>query len=167
MKKVLLGLAIGLSIAGAVAALAAPTSLPYPSINGPSIGDPLSNLYTMVDAYGHGTGLFSKNGISVSQSSGQSNCTQLGSDELQQLATSASTGYVCLPTAAAGKLVMISNATGQSIDIYSSATSAVAGTADKINGTAGTSAYTGLTSSEAMTVCQAPKAGLWYCMSGT
>lgn len=140
-----------------------------PSVTGgPWLGDTIFNigsLFTTGIQQDAGRGF--KPGISVSQSSGQANCTQLNSDAFQQLSTSASTGYVCLPTAVAGKRITIANATGQSIDIYSSATSFVAGTADDINGSAGTSAYTGLSSSNAIALCVAANNGFWYCMSGT
>ena len=103
---------------------------------------------------------------SISQTSGQSNCTVIGpvnASMLHKATTSASTGYICLPTAYAGKIVYIANATGHNLDLYSNATSYTPGTADTINGTAGTTAFTGLTSSNAYATCISPVNGAWYC----
>lgn len=158
--------AFALAFAG-VSALATPTSLPLPSINGPSIGDPLSNLYVFTSAYLAGNGYGASDLGSVSQTSGQSNCTSIASQNasmLHQVTTSAATGYVCLPTAYPGKVVTIYNATGQTIDIYSNAVSFVSGTTDKINETAGSTAYTGLTTHKTL-VCTAAVGGHWGCGS--
>jgi hypothetical protein len=59
---------------------------------------------------------------------------------------------------------MIGNGAGLTIDLYSSATSYVSGTADTINGTAGTTAYTGLTTGK-NALCFAANNGAWYCGS--
>ena len=77
---------------------------------------------------------------------------------------SSGTGYICLPTAYSGHWQIIANATGQTIDIYSSAASYVAGTADTINTSAGTSAYTGLTTHKTA-ICFAYANGAWACGS--
>lgn len=161
MKKVLSTLAA--IVASAIIAGAA--QLPLPASNGPSLGDQNSNLYTMIQAYVTGSGFGSHTKISVSQTSGQANCTQFDANAQQEVTTSASTGYACLPTAIAGKEINIGNATNQTIDLYTSAASAVSGTADTINGTAGTTPYTGLTGNK-NTTCFAPSNGAWYCSSG-
>ena len=139
-------------------------SLPLPAVNGPYLGDALINLYTIAKAHLSGSGYGSGASVTViSQTSGQSNCTQTGlTNMMHNLGTSASTGYICLPTAQSGRLVMYLNATGQTIDIYSSATSYVSGTADTINGTAGTTAYTGLTTGKNL-ICFSPLNGAWAC----
>ena len=166
MRKILSAVAsLGVLLASLAVATAA--SLSLPAVNGPYLGDQIDNLYGIYQAFIQTAGHGATSVTTISQTSTQANCTQLGSNSLQQLKTSASTGYVCLPTALQGKVVMISNATGQSIDIYGSATEAVSGTEDYINGTIGTTAYTGLTSSEALTICMSPVNGFWYCISGT
>ena len=151
------GASFGLVLLGALFALAAQTSLPYPTVNGPFLGDSNNNLWTITDNYGRGTGYFAASGLSVSQTSGQSNCTQLGTDAFQQIGTSAATGYVCLPTAIAGKLVLVQNGTGQTIDVYGKGS-------DTINGTAGSTAYTGLTTQKLL-ICSAGVAAKWQCGS--
>lgn len=139
-------------------------TIPLPAVNGPYLGDNANNLYVITQSHIQGAGYGSGNAITtISQTSGQANCTQTGlSNMMHYLETSASTGYICLPTANSGRIVMYLNATGQTIDVYSSAASYTAGTADKINGTAGTTAYSGLTSGKNL-ICFAPFNGLWAC----
>ena len=149
-----------LALLGAATAL----QLPLPAVNGPYLGDSLNNLYQLTLAYERAEGLQNSPGLSVSQTSGQANCTQLNLAALQEVKTSAGTGYVCLPTALSGKVVMIGNASTQTIDLYGSATTAVSGTQDTINGTTGTTAYTGLTSGKSA-LCFAASTGAWYCGS--
>jgi hypothetical protein len=147
--------------------LAAPTTLPLPGIPGPTLGDPISNLYSLAAAYQALNGLGAGDVTTISQTSGQANCTNIGPNSisgLHRLKTSAGTGYICLPTATAGQLKLFGNATGQTIDIYSSATSYTSGTADTINGTAGSTAYTGLISGKSA-FCFAPVNGVWFCGS--
>lgn len=140
-------------------------TIPLPGTNGPSLGDATANIYSLVNAVTLNNQMGFSPGLSVSQTSGQANCTQLSGNPLQEVKTSAATGYICLPTAVAGREMMIANPTNQTIDIYSSATSFTAGTADTINGSAGTSAYTGLTTG-LNAYCFVPANGAWYCASG-
>ena len=169
MRKSFIGSALGTLFGGLLllAGLALAGPLPQPSINGPSLGDPVSNLYSVITSYTMGRGLQVSPALSVDQSSGQSNCTQLSQTAAYAVAnigTSSGTGYVCLPTAYSGHWQIIANATGQTIDIYSSAASYVAGTADTINTSAGTSAYTGLTTHKTA-ICFAYANGAWACGS--
>ena len=159
-----LGPVLAILALGASYALAA--QLPLPAVNGPYLGDEQNNLWQLTTAYETSSGLQSTSGLSVSQTSAQANCTQLGSAALQEIKTSASTGYVCLPTAFSGRVIRIGNATGSTIDIYSSATSFTSGTTDTINTVAGTTAYTGLTT-HISTTCFAPTNGAWYCASSS
>lgn len=160
MRKILMTtVAILASVAIAWAA-----QLPLPAVNGPYLGDQLNNLYAITQAYITGSGYGSHGGLSVSQTSGQANCTQLDSNALQEVKTSASTGYVCLPAAISGKEILIGNAAGQTIDLYGAPTtaSAVLGTQDTINGTTGSTPYTGMTTGKNV-LCFAPANGTWYC----
>ena len=131
---------------------------------GPWLGDNYYNIYTIFVAHTRLAGVGFLSLTTISQTSAQANCTQLGNDGLIEAKTSASTGYLCLPAAIAGKMVFIGNATGQTIDLYSSATSYLAAGADTINGTIGTTAYTGLTNGK-NAVCFAANNGAWYCGS--
>jgi hypothetical protein len=160
------GASFALVLLGALS-YAAVTSLPLPAVNGPYLGDFGNNLYAITSNYLAGSGIGSVDLGSVSQTSAQANCTTIASvnsSELHQVTTSAGTGYVCLPTANPGKVVAVYNATGQTIDIYSNATSFTNGTTDKINETAGTTPYTGLTTHKTL-ICVAAVGGHWGCGS--
>jgi hypothetical protein len=135
---------------------------------GPYLGDANVNLYTLLQAITQDNQDGFTPTYSVSQTSGQANCTNLVSTTpMHNITTSAGTGYICLPTAFAGRQVFIGNSvSGQTIDIYSNATSYTSGTADTINGTAGTTAYTGLTTGK-NAQCFAPANGAWFCSSGS
>src|ERR1700722_3586443 len=122
------GVAFAIALVGAAAGFAA--NSPYwqnntPGTTGPWLGDSYFNISTLYQAHARNAGMGYTSGISASQTSGQANCTQINADALFQVKTSASTGYICLQTAVAGKVTMISNPSGQTIDIYSSATSYV------------------------------------------
>ena len=163
------GAAFGLVLLGAASmALVSPFwNGSTPTSLGPWLGDNNISLGTLWTAYTTSAGYNATGALSVSQTTTQAGCTQLNSDAMQQVKTSASTGSVCLPPAISGKQIYIGNATTQTIDIFSSATPGVQGGAtDTINGTAGTSAYTGLTSGK-NTDCFAPAAGFWNCTSGS
>jgi len=136
-----------------------------PSTSGPWLGDTTFNIRSLWDAYTTSRGMGYSAGLSVSQTTGQANCTQLNNDAMQEIKTSAAAGFVCLPTAQPGKDIYIANATGQTINVYSNPTSFVAGTPDTINGTAGTTAYAGLTTGKNAD-CFVPAGGAWYCSSG-
>ena len=148
--------------------LALSASLLPPAVNGPWLGDQNSNLYSIITAHIQGSGYGAGTAITtIDQTVGQANCTQTGlANMMHYLKTSAATGYICLPPALQGRLVMYQNATGQTIDIYGSNTFAVSGTQDKINGTAGSTAYTSLTNG-LNTICFAPFNGLWSCITGS
>ena len=171
MRKYLAGLLIGLVVAwglyGAVeyakANFAAVWQNTTPSVNGPWLGDTIININSIWQAITTSSGTNYWPGNSVSQTSGQANCTQLNTG-ISEVKTSAATGYVCLPTAVGGRQVYIANATTQTIDIYGSAATFLSGTQDTINGTAGTTPYTNLTSGKTAD-CVAANNGAWYCAS--
>jgi hypothetical protein len=153
--------------AGAFAAVSPFWNNSTPGVQGPWLGDGNFNIFTLFQSHVQISGVGFNPGISASQTATQAACTVLSNDGLQEVKTSAATGAVCLPRAVAGKVVIIGNATGETIDIFSSATPFVAGTPDTINGNAGTSAYAGLTGSNHVAICSAANNGAWYCMSGT
>lgn len=159
------GAAFALVILGAVAQHVLAV-LPTPQVQGPFLGDQFTNIYSLQQAINFNNQQAFTATLSVSQTSGQANCTQLSNNPVVNVSTSASTGYICLPFASGGRVVYIGNAAGQTINIYSSATSFVSGTADTINGTAGTTAYAGLTSGK-NAICFTPANGTWNCLSGS
>lgn len=134
-----------------------------PGTTGPWLGDGTFNISSLYVAHARQAGIGFFSYTTISQTSAQANCTQLANDGLIEAKTSASTGYFCLPSAIAGKTVHIGNATGQTIDLYSSVTPGVPGGAtDTINGTAGTTPYTGMTTGKNV-ICFAANNGAWYC----
>lgn len=164
------GAAFALVLIGAIAGFAANSAYwqnQTPGTTGPWLGDSTFNISSLYTAHARLAGIGYTSGISASQTSGQANCTQLNNDGMQQVGTSASTGYVCLPTAVSGKIVMIAMVPAHTLDIYSSATSYVSGTADTINGTAGTTAYTTNSGTNEQTICFAPNNGAWSCITGS
>lgn len=167
MKSLLKSLVQGVAGVLVGAFIVAAAQLPFPAVNGPYLGDGNNNLYQITQAYvsgsGHGTGT----GISASQTSGQTNCTATGLvNMIHSITTSASTGYICLPTAYSGRQVVYYNSTTQTIDVYGSNTpfAGAGGTNDTINGTTGSTAYTGLTTLKTM-ICHAYANGAWSCGS--
>jgi cellobiose-specific phosphotransferase system component IIC len=143
-----------------IAAVAA--ELPLPAVNGPYLGDMANNLYQITNAYHRLSGISTSAGLSVSQTVGQANCTQLGLNGMQEITTSAAAGYVCLPTAYSGKMIVIANATGQTINIYGSNTFFTPGTQDNINTVVGSTAYANLTTHKTA-ICSSASNGNWYC----
>lgn len=167
MKKILafgraFGASFGLVLLGFIVANA--SALVPAAVNGPWLGDNLSNIWSLTNAHILGSGYGVGNAITtIDQSSGQSNCTATGNaNMLHYLKTSASTGYICLPTANSGRFILYLNATGQTIDVYGSNTSFVPGTQDTINGTTGSTAYTAMVSGKNL-LCFSPANGLWAC----
>lgn len=158
--------AFGAGFALVMLGFVAHATIPLPSVNGPFLGDPNANIYSLTNAVTLNNQMGFHPTLSVSQTATQAGCTQLDNNPLQEVKTSASTGSVCLPTAIAGRQMQIGNASGQTIDIFGSATTFTSGTQDTINGTAGTSAYTGLTTGKNAD-CFSPANGAWYCTSGS
>jgi hypothetical protein len=160
-------LSVVLSLSLWPAALEAQT-LPLPGTPGPSLGDFNTNLYTLTKGVEAGSTVGVGNALSVSQTSGQSNCTQLGTvNMVHNVATSAGTGYVCLPAAIPGFFKVVLNQTGQTIDIYGGASpnQYVPGTQDTINGTAGNTAFA--LGSHQQAVCIVGTGGAWNCSAAS
>src|SRR5271168_1805640 len=128
------GASFALVLLGALFTFTFAAVLPLPSIPGPFLGDSFNNLYTITLAYIQDASHQNSSQLSVSQTSGQANCTQLDSSAFQDIRTSAAGGFACLPTALSGKRVTISNETAQAITLYPSPASAVPPTADTVNG---------------------------------
>lgn len=155
---------IGSLIGGSLLGLVLAAPVPLPGVNGPTLGDANSNLYSIIEGYTAGRGVGVSASISASQSSTQANCTQLSQAPQYLIAnvTGASTTYVCLPTAFSGRMQLIWMNVSQTLDIYSSAVSFTPGTTDTINTTAGTTPYTSNTGKK-LTLCYAYANGAWAC----
>jgi hypothetical protein len=161
----LAGAVLGSLVLAAASVWAVPTTLPLPAIPVPYLGDFGNNLSTLTQSYLAGSGHGTVNLGSVSQTNTQAACTPIGpanDSKLYVITTSASTGSVCLPTANAGKEVIISNASASTVNLYGSNIFAVPGTQDTINGSAGNNPYNKLIT--LMTaICVAPVTGKWNC----
>lgn len=145
-----------------------------PTSFGPWLGDNNINIGNLWRAHVGQQFMSFNSGLSVSQTNTQAACTQLNNEAMQEVTTSAGTGSVCLPTAFGGKNVLIGNASGQTISLYGApatscttqfACSFVPGTQDTINGTTGSTAYTGLSTGKNVD-CFSPANGKWYCSAG-
>lgn len=155
--------AAGAAFALVLLGIVAHAALQLPGVQGPFLGDYNTNLYSVASAINNNNQLAFTPAISASQTVAQANCTQL-TTPLNDVTVSAATGYLCLPTATAGRVVWVANPTGQTVDLYGSATTFTPGTQDTINGTTGTTAYTAMTTTK-NTMCFAPANGAWFCMT--
>lgn len=146
--------------------------LPLPGTSGPSLGDTTTNLYTLMQAMQNNrTAQFTSYTTQTggNPGSGQNQCQQLTYGFSFLTYTLGGTGSVCLPPAIAGSEMDISNNTSQTVNIFTvtpTTLSLGAGAPnDYINGSIGTSAYTGLTNGKT-SQCIAMQAGNWWCTSG-
>jgi hypothetical protein len=158
------GAAFALVLLGFIVARAA-SVLPLPGTNGPSLGDTITNLYSVTQALENNTFSNYYSITTVSTTLTQAGCTQLNTGMTFLTATLGGTGAVCLPTARPAADVYIANNTGQTVDVFSSATAWSTAQNDAINGTTGTTAYTGMTNGKSAE-CFAPAGGSWWCVSG-
>lgn len=128
----------------------------------PDQGVRMGDMYSVVNAINN-----------LNQSGSTANITAVGSAQascvaltqpLNEVATTAASTGVCLPTAVAGRIVMIWNAGANTLSVYGSNTPfSAAGTADTINGTAGSSAYSVTTTKSAL--CFSPANGKYACFN--
>jgi hypothetical protein len=158
------GAAFALVLLGFLVAKAA-SVLPLPGTNGPSLGDPTTNIYSIEQSLQNNTFSNYSSVTTVSTTLTQAGCTQLNGGMTFLTATLGGTGSVCLPTAKPAADVYIANNTGQTVNIYSSVTSWSSTQTDAINGTTGTTAYTNMTNGKSAE-CFAPAGGSWWCVSG-
>lgn len=138
-------------------------ALPLPGVQGPSLGDQNINLYTLTQSYVSGTNVNFSPTVTAGAAATQSTCALI-TNLMSDVTVSAANGSICLPPALAGRVVLIGNASGQTVNIYGSNTPFLAGTQDTINGTAGSTAYTSMTSAKNAD-CFAPANGAWFCGS--
>jgi|SRR5215469_3713179 len=118
-------------------------NLVYGKQNWPAMGPYLFSglfLSTMFARMFQG-GIASEDGITAHATGGQANAYQLLAS-FNRVATVASGGdSVALPKAIKGSRVVVDNATGTSMNVFSLATQAGSSSPDTINGTAGTTAF--------------------------
>lgn len=155
------GAALGFVLLGGLTVFAV---LPAPTIQGPSLGDANTNIYSLQQAVTLNNQLGFSAAVTAGAANVQSTCTALV-NPVNNVTSSVANGSLCLPTATGGRVVQIGNGSGQTLNIFGSNSPFTSGTADTINGTAGTSAYTSVTSGKNAD-CFAPANGVWFCTAG-
>jgi len=165
MKLITFARSMGAAFALVILGFAAHAVLVTPPVQGPYLGDNNTNLYTLQQAVSFNNQMQFATVIPTLTT--QAGCIQL-SAATNQVNGSLSNGSVCLPAAVPGREIFIANnlTGGVSVNIFSSNNPAVVGTADTINGTAGSSAYTGLSTGK-NSQCFSPSTGAWFCSSGS
>lgn len=109
-----------------------------------------------------------QSGITAHAGGTQAACVSLTPGiQLFEIDTVANSGdSICLPFAAAGTDIQISNAGAQPMSIYGqSANNPITAAADTINGTAGSSAYSVTNANNVQ--CFVAKNGAWKCVKGS
>ena len=130
----------------------------------PDTGLRLGDIYSITKAINQLNQAAFTAGQTANNAASRANCTAI-TNPLNEFTTVASTGSVCLPTATAGSIVFIANAGSNTMNVYSSNSPFTAGTADKINGTLGSTAYTSLTTGKNGWFIS-PANGKWYAING-
>lgn len=139
-------------------------TLPLPGINGPSLGDTVTNLFTLTQSYVGALNLNFSPAVVAGPAATQATCFAIFNPH-NNVITSAANGALCLPTAFAGRDVLIGNASGQTLNIFGSNQPFVPGVQDTINGTTGSTAYASVITGK-NAECFAPANGVWYCSAG-
>lgn len=139
--------------------------IPLPGVQGPFLGDQNANMYNLVQAITLNNQLGFSSGINAANAASQANCVPI-TQPINQVNASVSTGSLCLPPAAPGRVVWISNTTANGLNLYGSNTPNVPGTQDTINGTTGSTANTTVlpaASANKTSICLANAVGAWNC----
>jgi len=163
MKLVHAFRSMGIAFALVLLGVGAHATLQLP-VQGPSLGDPNTNIYTLAQAVNQNNQLAFSPAL-VANGTTQATCTVIV-NPLNNFTTVASNGSVCLPQAFAGAEVFIANAGANTIQLFGSNTPFKSGTQDTINGTTGSTAYTGVTTTNLAAQCFSPANGAWFCSAG-
>lgn len=171
MKAIrMLGAMFALLLFGLIVAARAGSVLPLPSVTGPTLGDPTTNLYSIMQALQNNTTSNYYSFTTLTVNAGPNTATQLQYGFNFLTAASGTTPSLVLPTAKPGAQILIANNTAQNLAIYASVSPYTVGLTDSINGTVGSTAYVPLTGTNggfAKTVdCIAPQGGNWWCTTG-
>ncbi len=139
--------------------------LPLPSVSGPSLGDPTTNLYSVVQQLQLNQTSNFTSFTTLTVGAGALTSTQLQPGFNLLTAASGTTPGVTLPTAKPGSDVSVSNNTGQGLNIFAGAQPFTPNGVDYINNVAGTTPYVN-TSNGKTAQCISPQGGSWWCVSG-
>jgi hypothetical protein len=142
-----------------------------PGTNGPSLGDFNVNPFTLAQAINLMNQAATSPAITANVANTQATCAAIV-NPLNLVTTSVATGSLCLPPAFAGRMVWITNATGNGLNLFGSNTPFVAGTADTINGSTGATANTTVLPAAGSTahktaICHSAVNGGWDCNIAT
>ncbi len=163
MIKTLLNMLAGAIVFAMGAALAITGTPPLPNIN-----FALQDGQWLLGLAGGVNELYAAN-ITAHAGGGQASCFALvPGTQLYEVDTVATSGdSICLPFAVPGMDIQIRNAaSANSMNVFGQTNSnALTGTADTINGTAGSSAYA--VPSNNSVACFVAKAGVWSCVKGS
>lgn len=144
-------------------------ALPTPGITGPWLGDPNTNLSTIVNGLQNNITQNFNSYTTLTVAAGPTTSTQMQYGLNFLTAASGTTASVVLPVAKAGADLSIANNTGQGLQIWpATATQGAlgAGGTDYINGT-GSGSFYGNTTNGKTVQCLAVQAGNWWCASGS
>ncbi len=166
-----LGGVFALVLAGALYANAG-SVLPRPSVTGPSLGDPTTNIDSITQALQNNTfsNFFSYTTLTVAAGNTTSTLIQPGFNYLT--AAVGVTATMLMPTAKPGANVIIVNNTGVSVDLLGNGNNPFTpGGIDYVNGnvSAGTSTVAAgvyVLTNGFSADCFAPQGGNWWCQSG-
>jgi hypothetical protein len=161
MIKTLLNMLAGAIMLGMGAALALTGTAPLP-YTGPALQDGL-----WLNGLAGGLNFLYQSGLTAHAGGGQTACLSITPGfYLYEIDTVATTNdSICLPFATPGFNLSIRNAGAQTLGIYGqSANNALTGSADTINGTAGSTNYSMIANNSAE--CFVAKAGVWSCVQG-
>ncbi len=175
MKALNLARAFGVSFAlvlvGSIAGFSG-SVLQRPSVSGPSLGDPNTNLDTVVQALQNNTfaNYFSLTTLTVAAGNTTSTVLQQGFNFLT--ASVGVTGTLTLPTAKPGANLLVVNNTGVGVLLFGNGSNPfTAGGIDYVNGAASSGTGVPATTTYVLTNslsadCYVPQGGNWWCQSG-
>lgn len=142
--------------------------LPLPSVSGPSLGDPTTNISSIMQALQNNTysNYFSYTTLTIGASA-TTGATQMQYGVNFLTAASGTTPTVALPTAKPGANIIIINNTAQGLNIIASPNPFTVGLTDGINGTFGSpnTPYQNASNGK-IADCWSPVGGSWWCASG-
>lgn len=157
MLKTIFNMLVGAMVAAAVSSALAVTGMPPLPATGPGLVDG-----TWLNGLAGGTNYAAQYGITAHAGGTQAAAFQLPQGyAILQVGTVATTDdSVALPQCVQGSFIFLANAGASTLDVYGSpVTNGLTAGHDTINGTAGTSAYTLLTETNAIFFCA--KNGAW------
>lgn len=166
MNLIRIARAFGASFALVVLGYVAHAALTLPATQGPFLGDYNVNPYTLALAINNLNQNGNSPALTATGSSSQTGALPLV-NPLNQITGPAAGAGVNLPTATAGRIVMVSTflGGGNGPNIFGSNTPFTVGTNDTINGTAGSTPYN--PGANKLVVCMSPANGAWICGSSS